>query len=121
MNKKRKPELGETLYSLNIAYLTNQKERKLVPVKVTKVGNKYFYCREDGSLSVKYNINTWADESDFAQTTVLYENSKEWEDEKESNRIKSKLYHIFGTYGNCEKISLESLKKIEEIIDSEEK
>lgn len=119
--KKRKPEVGETLYASYRGYYSkNSSQLNLIPVIVTKVGKKYFYCSENGTRPVKYNINTWTEESAFAQTIALYENPKEWDDQKEWDRIKSKISYTFGTYRNCEEVSLESLKKIEEIIDSEQ-
>ncbi len=42
MGEMRKPTVGETLYSLNIGNATRGKVQKLTPVKVLKVGRKYF-------------------------------------------------------------------------------
>ena len=119
MNEKRKPKLGEILYSLNIGDDVRNRKQELTPVEVIKVGKKYFSCSERGLPFIKYHIDTWRQKTEFSENSRLYENPKEWEDEKESNRIKLRILDIFSRPISVRGISLGSLKKIEEIINSE--
>lgn len=73
---KSKPKVGQTLYSLNIGNACRNCEQKLTPVKVVKVGSKYFECLEDGyHRPTVYHLDGW------------YEKPQDWEDKKNPQRF----------------------------------
>lgn len=115
---KPKPKVGQTLYSLNVGNAASRCEQELTPVKVTKVGRKYFYC-EPGQWTAadKFYIDTWEqDAGGYAATACLYENSREYEDEKEAVEICRKIGEYFEYGRNRGKLPLAKLRKIMEII-----
>ena len=118
MNKKRKPEVGEVLYSLNIGNASRNREQELTPVEVTKVGNKYFYCSGSGHFSKQYYNDTWLEKTDYSPNSKLYEDPKDWEEEKSRSEIIKYLREIFRSYQD-RGLSLETLKGIKELINKD--
>lgn len=62
MPERKKPEVGQVVYSLNVGNAARNREQVLTPLKVTKVGRKYFTALEDGypdHLSVQFHIDSW--------------------------------------------------------------
>lgn len=116
----KKPEVGQTLYSLNIGNAARNREQILTPVTVVKVGRKYFTCSKEGSrLETQYRIDGWIENTEYTANSCLYESVQEWEDEKEHNSIYQKIKNkYFSTFGS-KKISLDSLRKINEILEDD--
>jgi hypothetical protein len=111
---KRKPIVGETLYSLNIGNAARGCEQVLTPVIVEKVGNKYFSCH-NGYYSRKYNISNWMEYSQYMPNSILYEKEQDWLDKKEAEEIFRKLRELFTSYGKIN-FTLEQLRKVQEIL-----
>ena len=111
----RKPEVGQTLYSLNIGNAARNVEKVLTPVLVEKVGNKYFTVRIR-SRAVQYHISNWLEKTEYCANSKLYETESEWFNEKETSELINKARQYFGGYGKPN-MSLSGLRKISEIID----
>ena len=108
-----KPKVGQTLYSLNTGYRYRVSE--LEPVTVTKVGRKYFTIGE-GWRAQQFYIDTWQQKTDYTSDIALYASPQEWEDEKETSEICSLIYTTFRYGNNPNKISLDKLRKIKDLI-----
>lgn len=121
----RKPVVGEIIYSLNVGNaFSRYREQELTPVKVTKVGRKYFSCQgisESGELSRwlvsgEYHIDTWIERTDYAPTSKLYECKQSWLDEKEHREISQEISKYFNYMNGNSSLSLEQLRKIKSVI-----
>ena len=113
---KRKPVVGETLYSLNVGNLARNKQQVLTPVVVSKVGRKYFEAGK-GYAAIKYRIEDWIQHTEYCINSCLYENEQDWLDEKEKNNIWIKCRTVFSSYGP-RGLSLDKLKRIEAIMEA---
>lgn len=114
MNEK--PKVGQTLYSLNVGNSARNCEQVLTPVIVTKVGRKYFTAGE-GWRETQYHLDTWQEKSEYSAKSCLYKTPQDWEDSKEHSILAMKMRKAFD-YGGS-RLSLDSLRKISEIIKSE--
>ena len=113
-----KPEVGQTLYSLNVGNSARGVEQKLTPVKVTKVGRKYFTCaKEDSSFETQYHLEDWSQKTEYSAGSALYTNPEEWEDEKERTSLRDGMSNFFGWSGDCRKLTLAQLREINKIIE----
>jgi hypothetical protein len=116
---KRKPVVGETLYSLNIG---NRARRNipqiLTPVIVTSVGKKYFTVRlkEYNKDIAKFTLEDWRQHTIYCQDYALFETEQEWLDKKESENIRNKIWKSFEYGHNNLNVDLEDLRKINGII-----
>ena len=111
-----KPTIGQVIYSLNVN--NSARNQKLTPVTVTKVGSKFFYCKEkDGWRDTKYRIDDWREATQYISNSVLYETSQEWEDQKEKNEIHKNLRIAFSDYRFRNDISLEQYRQIKQILE----
>lgn len=118
----RKPILGETLFSVNVGNnLRRGQEQVSTPVKVTKVGRKYFYCEEEGyRFESKFNIDDWKQSTNYIATAVLYDSDQHWRDENEANRIHNEIKNnFFSIYCNVGREMLPKLKKVLEILEED--
>jgi len=112
---KEKPKVGQTLYSLNVGNAAIRTEQKLTPVKVIKVGRKYFTCCPEGGSrwqETQYYIDGWHEKYVYSRQSVLYSSPQEWKDEKEAAEIFRFLHHFFSFWFNQDNVSLETLRKI---------
>lgn len=100
---KRKPVVGEKLFSLNIGNAARDRDQTLTPVMVTKVGTKYFSVkevgREDSYFETRFKIENWEENTQFPKTQKLYESAEEFENEKLEYNICRDLHEAF-EYGN---------------------
>lgn len=115
---KRKPQIGETLYSLNIGNAFRRGvEQKLTPMIVDSVGRKYFTLKyPNWNTTVEFHLDSWRQKTQYCEDHKLYETEQEWLDEKEENVICG-FINLYFEYGkNTLKISLDDLRKINEII-----
>ena len=115
----KKPEVGQTLYSLNVGNAARRRPQILTPVVVTKVGRKYFTCKpEVGNKwqEVQYHLDGWYEKTDCIPDSVLYINPQEWEDVNETNRICNMIGNAFRYGHNKSKLSLQQLRAIEQVI-----
>ncbi len=116
---KQKPEVGQRLYSLNIGNAARRAEQKLSPVRVTKVGRKYFTCCPDGGSrwqETQYHIDGWYEKTEFSANSILYLNTQGRKDEIESQTICDFVWKIFEYGHNYKKIPLDQLRAINQII-----
>ena len=88
---------------------------------VTYVGRKYFRVRPEGWLSdskTRYMNDDWREDTQYTQSTKLYEREKDFENEKEAARLFNKIRGELNWYGAEKRFSLYELREIEAIIDS---
>ena len=112
---KRKPILGETLYSLNVGNSARHCPQILNPVEVVKVGRKYFSTKLPGySWVTEYHVDTWKERTNYSVNSELYESEQEWLDESEARSILKTIKAHFA-YGNP-KHSLETLREVARLI-----
>jgi len=111
-----KPEVGQTLYSLNVGNAARNGEQKLTPVKVTKVGRKYFTCGE-GWKETQYRIDGWFEKTDYSADSELYLSPEAWEEEKQIPNLFRVISNELGAYSCNRKITLSQLKKIAKILN----
>lgn len=112
----KKPSVGQTLYQLNIGNMARNGEQKLTPVKVVKVGRKYFTCKQDHlNWETQFHIDGWYEKSDYTANYCLYESPQEWLDEKEDNKTRKAIERI----RNSKNISHVDLKAIKRILEEE--
>ncbi len=118
---KRKPILGETLYSLNIGNaFRHGVKQKLTPMVVVSVGRKYFSLKYEDYIPIEFHIDTWRQKTEFCENHKLYESEQEWLDEKESDEIAQKIWKTFEYGRNTKNIPLPDLRTINEIITKHE-
>ncbi len=110
-----KPEIGQTLFSLNVGNAARHKKQVLTPVKVTKVGRKYFTVGEDW-IETQYHLDDWQEKSEYIAGSVLFASEQEWEDEKDSNILFERLSDYFDHSGRARRLPLPVLKTIDRII-----
>jgi hypothetical protein len=114
----KKPEVGQTLYRLNVNNAARHCKQELTPVVVKSVGRKYFVCGLDGSWAdIKYYIDSWGEVTNYTPDSALYENPQEWEDEREASNIRNDIRIIF-SYGQSKSkdLTLEQLRAIRDIV-----
>lgn len=110
---KRKPVVGEKLFSLNIGNATRNREQTLTPVLVSKVGRKYFSVKKEGyNWETEYHLDTWQQKTDYSPDSQLYESEQEYLDMKQKSEILKQLRSIFDYSGSAHLLSLETLRKI---------
>ena len=118
---KRKPEAGETLYSLNVGGAARRGEQKLTPMTVLHVGRKWFTCAPVGSTSewqhVKFCVETWRQKTEYCPDHYLYETPNDWDDDREAKQIRDRLRDTFSGFNQVE-VSIEKLRKIRDILES---
>lgn len=119
MNKS-KPFVGQVIYSLNVGNASRNVEQKLTPFVVTKIGNKYFTAKkcndEIGDSSTQYFIDSWAEKTEYVTNSCLYSSKQEYIEEEEIHQICIMINEIFQYGRNSRNLSLESLRKIKQII-----
>ena len=116
MIKLRKPVVGEALFAVWVNSRGLEKECK--EVVVTKVGRKYFYV-SDLVWEPKFHIETWRENDNFGiGTWKLYETKQAYLDEVEADRIYQTIKsNCFGSWNNKIKLSLDQLRRIQQIIN----
>jgi hypothetical protein len=125
MNSKRKPIVGETLYSLNVGNAARKGvPQVLTPVKVVSVGLKLFRCRPEDNLDsewceVAYRLEDWREHSEYSATFVLYQTEQERLDEVESFTLSKKIGEAFEWGRNKANLSIERLRRISSILDEQ--
>jgi len=117
---KRKPILGESLFSLNIGNAARYAPPSLTPVHVSKVGRKYFECSELGERShriSKYDLITWREVTDYIANSALYETAEEYDRELETNRLEKQIWAKVAGYGRID-LPLQTLRDIAALISA---
>ena len=111
------PQVGQTLYSLNVGNMARGVEQVLTPTIVRKVGRKYFDCSsEQSSRYVKrYHLDSWKEKTEFSVDSVLYADPQEWYDEKESVEITRMIRKTFDSWTGTA-VPLTKLHQIRDIL-----
>lgn len=119
---KRKPQIGETLYSLNVGNaFRHGVEQKLTPMVVTAVGRKYFTLRyKDWNIFVDFHIDTWRQKTQYCEDHKLYESEQDWSNEKEEKEICDLIRSKFEYGHNRLKVSLDDLRVVKDILNKYE-
>lgn len=116
---KRKPILGEKLWDLNVGNAARRgTPQVLTPVVVTKVGKKYFTCKnaDQWGREISYHIDTWRQKTEYCADHKLYETEQEWRDKKEAKEITKQISETFH-WMKSHNLSLEQLRMIKAILD----
>jgi hypothetical protein len=115
---REKPEVGQTLYSLNVGNAARRDPQKLTPVVVSAVGRKYFTVGE-GNIAEQYHIDGWRQKTEFSVDSVLYATEQQWLEENEANQTYSKIKKLFDPWRN-QGISIEKLRAVDAILFPQE-
>ena len=115
--KKRKPIVGETLYSLNVGDAARHAKQTLAPKIVKKVGSKYFTV-EEGFGATQFNLFDWTEKTEYCTSQRLYESEQEWIDEKESAKLAKRIGKAFEYGHNCCDLPLPVLRDIVLLVDT---
>lgn len=114
---KRKPIVGETLYSLNVGNATSRYQpQKLTPMVVSTVGKKYFVLKSPHGKETQFHIDTWKQKTEYSVDHKLYEKEQEWLDETEKRDICRIIGDSFQNGNNNKNLSLEWLRILRDII-----
>jgi len=119
---KRKPIIGETLYSLNVGNAVGRgREQKLIPMIVHAVGRKYFTLKPPGwNRFVEFHLHSWRQKTEYSEDHRLYETEQQWLDDKETTTICQTIRNSFEYGHNVKKLPLTDLRTINEIIKKHE-
>lgn len=119
MTTKRKPVVGETLYSLNIGNSARRCEQVLTPMKVISVGRKYFKLLKEGdhiSRAAEFHIDSWYEHSEYSADHAIYETEQHYLNEKESQNLIVFIRETFSHFTRTN-FTLDQLRRIKAIID----
>lgn len=112
------PKVGQTVYALNIGNNARRRPQMLTPVTVISVGRKYFKCKAENSwVETEYRIESGLEHTAFSPGSKIYESQEEWEKEKRSYELHTKLSQFFQFGGGSRNLCLEQLESISSIID----
>ena len=116
--KREKPVVGQALYSLNVGNRARHREQVLTPVKVVKVGRKYFTTEIEGGRfpdPTQFHISDWLEKSDYMAGQRLYATKQEWLDEKESGKITALVRRAFAR--TSPRLPLDTLRQIQAVLN----
>lgn len=113
---KRKPILGETLYSLNVGNAARHCEQVLTPVVVKSIGRKYFTVESPSSREVRFYLENWRQATNYCPNHELFESEQAWLDDKKTTEILAAIKDFFGIWGR-RNLTLDQLTRIKSIID----
>lgn len=118
---KPKPVVCQTLYSLNIGYAYKRDTQRLLPVKVVKVGRKYFTCSPVNPIlafkRTEFHIDTWGQRTRFTPDEHLYASEQEYMDEKEQQELVTWIRNAASYGGQTRKLPLETLRQIKTLME----
>lgn len=114
---KRKPIVGETLFSVNIGNATSRYQpQKLTPMVVSAVGKKYFTLESPHGKGAQFHLDTWREKTEYCENHKLYETEQDWLDEAEEREICKMIGDSFQYGDNNKNLSIEALRKIKDIL-----
>jgi hypothetical protein len=113
------PQVGQTLYSLNVGNMARNVKQELTPVIVRKVGRKYFDCSSERSPNYvkRYHLDSWKEKTEYSVDSMLYADPQEWSDEKEAGDITSMVRKTFDSRTGTA-VPLAKLRQIRDILKS---
>lgn len=110
---KTKPKIGQIVYSLNVGNAARNREKKLTPLVVMKVGRKYFTAGH-----IVFLIDGWHENTIYSSTHKLFASEQEYLDTKETKEICVEFSNMFRYGNNVEGISIEALRTIKGILNA---
>ena len=117
---RAKPVEGQIVYSLNVGNAARGKEQALTPMKVVKVGRKYFTCSaayQSYPEGVRFHLSNWREKSDYSPEHQLYETEQAWEEEHEAERLADLICEKYTYRWEWKNIPFPDLQKIAEILE----
>ncbi len=93
--------------------------------KISRVGKKYIYAKksdwgnEIAFLKDGRYGNQWFEKTNYCVDYILYPTRQELEDKLEKERLFDEVYGFFRRYDAIEKITLEQLRQINQILSEE--
>lgn len=120
---KRKPVVGETLYSLNVGNAARWTKKELTPVNVVFVGRKYFStCKQlyenVPHMHTQFHVDTWRQKTQYSADEVLYESPEEYHREHKAIKLQNAIRRAFEFWGST-KYTLEQLEQCAKILGIE--
>ena len=120
---KRKPKVGDILVSVNVGNAARYRPQIATPVKVTKIGRKYFTTipvmfENKGWMAKQYYIDDWTEKSKYSACSVLYESEQEWNDFKLKKQYIKDISKYFDYTSTAMILSIDQLKQIKEWLKS---
>lgn len=112
-------EVGQKVWTLNVNNAARRVERKLTERELVKVGRKYFYLKEYGR-EIKFDIETLEEFTDYTSDYKVYLDPQDWEDEKTSGELISKIKLILYPQFRSSGVSLDKLRSIAKILEIED-
>ena len=117
---KPTPTVGQILYSLNVGNAARNREQVLTPVKVVKVGRKYFTTQHtddtSGWSATDYYIEDWSQKSEYIASSCLYVSEESWETEKHQREL-IKQIEDFVSCRMLRELSVEVLQSVVSILN----
>lgn len=122
MTAKQKPQVGQTLYSLNIGNNARYCEQRLIPVVVSKVGRKYFTVKQARpySMETEYHLDDWVEKTEYCPNSRLYISEQEWAEEKEARELCQHFADVFRYGRNSYNLPIDALRAIAVIVGQKE-
>jgi len=120
---KKKPVVGQIVYSLNVGNAARNCEQVLTEMVVTSVGRKYFDCREPGHMyasTVRFRIETWEQDTRYCADHCIYESRQEWEAEKRRAELLKWFRNAFDIWSRPA-YSTPALEAARAILEADEK
>lgn len=120
MSNKNKLKVGMTLFLKAIGNASVY-VKETIECRVVSVGRKFFTIDRSPYLcGSRFFIETNNDDGGkYSSNYIAYFSREEIENEKKHNKLYSEIKDkYFSTYSNCDKVSLDKLIKIQEILNS---
>ncbi len=117
---RQAPKVGDTLFSLNVGNSARSRPQTLTPVKVIKVGRKFFTTQKIGQeyFETVYHLSTWQEYSVYSANSLLYATEQEYADLAEETKICETISLGFQYGKNQYKLPLPILRQVNELIAS---
>ena len=100
---------------------SNRSDTIIKEVVVASVGRKYITIDEDWMHGVRFHLDTLRIVTRYSSSGRLYLDIQEYHDEIECSKLTDEIRKHFSTTWGKTKLSLDALRKISEIIKSEQK
>ena len=117
---KNKITVGQLVFSLNIGNAARNREQKLTPMVITKVGRKYFSARylddSSGWSEIQYYVDSGIEKTNFSANSCIYLSEKEYDDEVMANNLYLNIKNSFSSFRN-KKFTLSQLSRINDILE----
>lgn len=116
------PTVGQIIYSLNTGNAARNREQVLTPVKVVKVGRKYFTTQRlddtSGWSATEYYLEDWSEKSDFMANSCLYASEESLVTERQQRELVKKIEDLVNRR-MLHKTSVDDLQTVLSLLTSE--